>query len=69
MGNSRLEWINKEYGLLGSEEQKRGIVMPVWSTCYVTGGFLLTIFATYVSFDYGLSFGSWGGKGGLYSLH
>jgi len=30
---------------------ERGIVMSWWSTCYVTGGFLATIFATYVSFD------------------
>lgn len=30
---------------------ERGIVMSWWSTCYVTGGFLATIFATYVAFD------------------
>jgi OPA family glycerol-3-phosphate transporter-like MFS transporter len=30
---------------------ERGIVMSWWSTCYVTGGFLATVFATYVSFD------------------
>ncbi len=30
---------------------ERGIVMSWWSTCYVTGGFLATVFATYVAFD------------------
>ncbi len=30
---------------------ERGIVMSWWSTCYVTGGFLATIFATYAAFD------------------
>tara|TARA_R110002049_G_scaffold245055_1_gene418905 strand:- start:829 stop:2100 length:1272 start_codon:yes stop_codon:yes gene_type:complete len=30
---------------------ERGIVMSWWSTCYVIGGFLATIFATYVAFD------------------
>ena len=31
--------------------KERGIVMSWWSTCYVTGGFLATFFATYVTFD------------------
>ncbi len=30
---------------------ERGIVMSWWSTCYVTGGFLATVFATYAAFD------------------
>ena len=30
---------------------ERGIVMSWWSTCYVIGAFLATIFATYVAFD------------------
>ena len=30
---------------------ERGIVMSWWSTCYVTGGFLATVFATYTAFD------------------
>jgi len=30
---------------------ERGVVMSWWSTCYVTGGFLATIFATYAAFD------------------
>ncbi|WP_341215663.1 MFS transporter [uncultured Wocania sp.] len=30
---------------------ERGIVMSWWSTCYVTGSFLATIFATYAAFD------------------
>ena len=30
---------------------ERGIVMSWWSTCYVIGGFLATVFATYVAFD------------------
>lgn len=30
---------------------ERGVVMSWWSTCYVTGGFLATVFATYVAFD------------------
>jgi len=30
---------------------ERGIIMSWWSTCYVIGAFLATIFATYVSFD------------------
>jgi OPA family sugar phosphate sensor protein UhpC-like MFS transporter len=30
---------------------ERGIVMSWWSTCYVIGAFLATVFATYVSFD------------------
>lgn len=33
------------------KSNERGIVMSWWSTCYVTGGFLATIFATYVAFD------------------
>ena len=30
---------------------ERGVVMSWWSSCYVTGGFLATIFATYAAFD------------------
>lgn len=30
---------------------ERGVVMSWWSTCYVIGAFLATVFATYVSFD------------------
>lgn len=30
---------------------ERGIVMSWWSTCYVIGAFLATVFATYVAFD------------------
>lgn len=30
---------------------ERGIVMSWWSTCYVIGGFLATVFATFVAFD------------------
>lgn len=33
------------------KSNERGIVMSWWSTCYVTGGFLATVFATYVAFD------------------
>ena len=32
---------------------ERGIVMSWWSTCYVVGGSLASIFATYVAFDMG----------------
>ena len=30
---------------------ERGVVMSWWATCYVIGGFLATVFATYVAFD------------------
>ena len=30
---------------------ERGVVMSWWSTCYVIGGFLATIFTTYVAFN------------------
>lgn len=33
------------------KSNERGIVMSWWSTCYVIGAFLATIFATYVAFD------------------
>lgn len=33
------------------KSNERGVVMSWWSTCYVTGGFLATVFATYVAFD------------------
>ena len=33
------------------KSSERGIVMAWWSTCYVLGGFLATVFATYVAFD------------------
>ena len=33
------------------KSNERGIIMSWWSTCYVTGGFLATVFATYVAFD------------------
>ncbi len=33
------------------KRNERGIVMSWWSTCYVIGAFLATVFATYVAFD------------------
>lgn len=45
-------------------KQERGVVMSWWSTCYVIGGFLATVFATYVAFD--MEFLSeWGWKRGF----
>lgn len=42
---------------------ERGIVMSWWSTCYVIGAFLATIFATYVAFDMDF-LSEWGWKRG-----
>lgn len=45
-------------------KQERGVVMSWWSTCYVIGGFLATVFATYAAFD--MEFLSeWGWKRGF----
>ena len=44
---------------------ERGIVMSWWSTCYVIGGFLATVFATYVAFDMDLM-SQMGWKRGFY---
>ncbi|MFK5974344.1 MAG: MFS transporter [Flavobacteriaceae bacterium] len=43
---------------------ERGIVMSWWSTCYVIGGFLATVFATYVAFDMDF-LSEWGWKRGF----